>query len=362
LDPLISEVFEDGVTRAEYLHGYFLNAQRQEGTTVWCHLDGQFSIRQWSDSQQNLLSNQLYESFGHVASSAGLARSPFGYVGSDGYYGDPQLDLLLVGLRQYDPASGRFVSQDPGRFDYNWYLYVEASPVDDSDPTGLMSSRCTYNRLEYDLSTSSPPWLDFLGEIPIGYGRIKPKVNCRVSLRATHISCQTHCKDCVRVRTVECQGGAVAECTGELVWYPPLPKWFPLADWLQVWGFVSVNYELRGKVKKDPCVGCPVCGVEGKLRVSIGARGGIRDPKKRCEAWGGVEVQGRAIWAAECDCKSCHLTGQVCGAGRARLFASCLRWRYTWIQEIRSCLPYTKTDAGSGTNACGELARLCPGL
>src|SRR5690606_16406876 len=67
------------------------------------------------------------------------------------YYRDPELGLYFLGMagngtspggRFYDPAAGRFVTQDPIGFkaeDNNFYRYVGNNPVNEIDPSGLES-------------------------------------------------------------------------------------------------------------------------------------------------------------------------------------------------------------------------------
>jgi uncharacterized protein RhaS with RHS repeats len=38
--------------------------------------------------------------------------------------------------RYYDPGTGRFASEDPGRNGANWYAYVESDPTNAGDYTG----------------------------------------------------------------------------------------------------------------------------------------------------------------------------------------------------------------------------------
>ncbi|HZZ72523.1 MAG TPA: hypothetical protein VFE24_09735 [Pirellulales bacterium] len=46
---------------------------------------------------------------------AGPTENPFQYVGKQGYYREPELELYLLGGssggRYYDPATGRFLSE-----------------------------------------------------------------------------------------------------------------------------------------------------------------------------------------------------------------------------------------------------------
>jgi len=52
---------------------------------------------------------------------------------------DPETGLYYYRARYYDPAPGRFLSEDPKRFgaDANFYRYGFNDPVDNTDPLGL---------------------------------------------------------------------------------------------------------------------------------------------------------------------------------------------------------------------------------
>lgn len=81
-----------------------------------------------------------YDSFGKVtsASTPAAAGSLFGYAGS--VY-DVTTGLSYMNARYYDPASGRFLSEDPLGFaagDMNVYRYVGNNPVNLVDPSGLL--------------------------------------------------------------------------------------------------------------------------------------------------------------------------------------------------------------------------------
>ena len=56
---------------------------------------------------------------------------------------DSEGGLYFYRARYYDPASSRFLSEDPTGFEggINFYKYVEDDPVDTSDPFGLQSKK-----------------------------------------------------------------------------------------------------------------------------------------------------------------------------------------------------------------------------
>jgi RHS repeat-associated protein len=79
-----------------------------------------------------------YDSFGAESGVTGTFELPLGYAGGlrDGVTG-----LVRFGLRDYDPASGRFVAKDPSFFSgspENLYGYAANNPITQKDPTGLV--------------------------------------------------------------------------------------------------------------------------------------------------------------------------------------------------------------------------------
>jgi len=79
-----------------------------------------------------------YDAFGRIRSdSAPSFDLPIGFAGG---LADPVTGLVHFGLRDYEPASGRWTSRDPaqlGGHDFNLYAYVGSSPVGFRDPFGL---------------------------------------------------------------------------------------------------------------------------------------------------------------------------------------------------------------------------------
>ncbi|MEW1552198.1 ricin-type beta-trefoil lectin domain protein, partial [Streptomyces tsukubensis] len=80
--------------------------------------------------------------FGVDRSPSPSWRSHQGFVGGDD---DASTGLVHLGAREYEPATGRFISADPlidiaDPIQINGYSYSENNPVTFSDPTGLMSA------------------------------------------------------------------------------------------------------------------------------------------------------------------------------------------------------------------------------
>jgi len=100
--------------------------------------DGLGSIAGLSDASGAVTGAFTYDSFGRVVrSTVPNVGNPYGYTGREL---DSESSLFFYRARYYDPAIGRFLSQDPVPFaeggDTNAYAYVRNNPVNVIDPTG----------------------------------------------------------------------------------------------------------------------------------------------------------------------------------------------------------------------------------
>src|SRR5581483_8739420 len=74
-----------------------------------------------------------YDAYGKVLSQTNKSLAlPIGFAGG---LADPQTGLVRFGIRDYDPASGRFTERDPTLYagGLNLYAYVGGDPVDRVD-------------------------------------------------------------------------------------------------------------------------------------------------------------------------------------------------------------------------------------
>ncbi len=81
----------------------------------------------------------LFDGFGARVGTNG-AGDPFsGFAGQFGGYYDPQNGLTLFTHREYDTATGRFLTRDPMGYDggINLYAYARNSPICWADPSGF---------------------------------------------------------------------------------------------------------------------------------------------------------------------------------------------------------------------------------
>ncbi len=133
------EVDSSGTLLARYAQGAGIDealAEVRGGTSGFYEQDGLGSVTSLSGSASALADTYTYNSFGISTASTGTLLNPFQYTGRD--Y-DTETGLRYYRARYYDPASGRFLSEDPLRFggQINFYSYVLNDPINFADPFGL---------------------------------------------------------------------------------------------------------------------------------------------------------------------------------------------------------------------------------
>jgi len=77
-----------------------------------------------------------YDAWGsiRIGTSAGDPKNR--YCASLGHQQDDELGLIYMRARYYEPASGRFVSQDPELSGANWFAYCQGDPINYFDSSG----------------------------------------------------------------------------------------------------------------------------------------------------------------------------------------------------------------------------------
>jgi RHS repeat-associated protein len=131
-----------GVIVARYLHGDQLDeilARYRPGQgTAWYLTDHLGTVRDIVDATGAVIQHIDYDSFGNIVfQSAPLFGDRYAFTGREW---DAAAGLYYYRARYYDPALGRFISQDPIQFaagDSNLYRYVSNSPLNATDPLGL---------------------------------------------------------------------------------------------------------------------------------------------------------------------------------------------------------------------------------
>ncbi|MDB9526004.1 hypothetical protein PN498_08405, partial [Oscillatoria sp. CS-180] len=141
----IALVFNEAGTQTHrYLHGpnidQILAEETADGAVHWALTDHQGSVRDVIDNSGTILNRIVYDSFGQVTSETNPDFDfRFGYTGRER---DEATGLMYYRARYYDPAVGRFLSEDPMGFDAgdaNLYRYVFNSPTNYTDPDGQLA-------------------------------------------------------------------------------------------------------------------------------------------------------------------------------------------------------------------------------
>lgn len=136
-DRIDSCILSDGA--ASYQHGLGLISETRSTTTKFFHLDSLGTTRALTDASGSKTDGLETDAFGMVVSTSGtpLGSRPFGFAADHGYQSDSDTGLQQLGYRFYDASIGRFLSRDPIREGYNWYIYCDNNPVNNVDPQGL---------------------------------------------------------------------------------------------------------------------------------------------------------------------------------------------------------------------------------
>ncbi len=138
----MEQEFEDGVlqqTRVHFLGGRGIEAvvaidhtQGNSATLRWLLYDGHGNLVRTMAPDYTLSDWQFRGVWGEVRGSLQLGR---GYCANLGHPED-ETGLVYMRARYYEPATGRFISEDPAGDGMNWYLYAEGNPVGKVDADG----------------------------------------------------------------------------------------------------------------------------------------------------------------------------------------------------------------------------------
>ena len=127
----------------------------QDGAGVAAYLtrDHLGSIREHVASAGTLMLRRDYDPWGTLSATAAAVGS-WAFTGREW---DSEIGLHYYRARYYESSLGRFIGEDPNRpaDGPHHYRYVQNNPVTFTDPTGLMTWKCTV--LVFTVG-ASPPW------------------------------------------------------------------------------------------------------------------------------------------------------------------------------------------------------------
>jgi RHS repeat-associated protein len=117
-----------------------LESRRSAGETQFYHYNGLDSTDSLTDPTEVITDQYTLDAWGETVASSGTSPQPYQWIGRRGYYYDTDTGRHNLRRRDYESAIGRFLSEDPlgpDSGDGDLYRYVENSPVNATDPSGL---------------------------------------------------------------------------------------------------------------------------------------------------------------------------------------------------------------------------------
>jgi RHS repeat-associated protein len=121
-------------------------------TILYLHHDQQGSTRLITSSTGVVAGTTTYDAYGNTLATTGTATTPLGY---DAQYTNTDTGLIYLRAREYDPATGQFMSVDPKVAETAApYSYSADDPMSGSDPSGMavagqVSPRSFQDREQY---------------------------------------------------------------------------------------------------------------------------------------------------------------------------------------------------------------------
>ncbi|MBQ7262124.1 MAG: hypothetical protein IJR14_00240, partial [Synergistaceae bacterium] len=142
LSHVLSETDASGALQAYYTRGGDVLISMSRGNAKsWYLFDGHGSVRMLADASGQITDGWTYDAWGELTSRTGVTENAYLYAGERF---DRTTELYQLRARYMDPKTGTFLSMDPwqgNRHDpitLHKYLYANADPVNNVDPTGMM--------------------------------------------------------------------------------------------------------------------------------------------------------------------------------------------------------------------------------
>ena len=151
LSQVLAEYDENGSLTTLYTRGDELISQERNGVKSYYLYDGFDSVRMLTDEGGSVTDTYTFDAFGNLTDSTGDTENSYLYRGEQ--Y-DSSTGLYYLRARYMNPSTGTFITMDEYAgsvfepVSLHKYLYANANPVMNSDPTG-------YETLKGQLTTAA---------------------------------------------------------------------------------------------------------------------------------------------------------------------------------------------------------------
>ena len=130
--------YDGGAVIASYVRGANLLRSNTSTGSAYYLYNGHGDVTGLTDGFGALTWEYDYDAFGNEREIAGqdpaIDANPFRYAGE---YLDLETNTYYLRARNYNPATGRFLTEDPAMDGLNWYTYAGNNPIMFVDPWGL---------------------------------------------------------------------------------------------------------------------------------------------------------------------------------------------------------------------------------
>jgi RHS repeat-associated protein len=115
-----------------------LQTLRTSGSNHYYLTDGLGSVAALTNSTGAVVNTYSYDAFGAILTADEQTPNPWRFVGAYNYLFDSETGLYKVGIRYYEPGTGRWTQPDPLDDDEvgNLYIYGGQDPINNADPDG----------------------------------------------------------------------------------------------------------------------------------------------------------------------------------------------------------------------------------
>ena len=155
------------------------------GTKSWYLYDGHGSVRMLANGTGQTTDTWSYDAWGETTSRTGVTENDYQYAGERF---DRTTELYQLRARYMDPKTGTFLSLDPyqgNRHDpasLHKYMYANANPVNNVDPTGLTSIAEMSGAMAGQGILAGANGLNFWAVLGLMGGRAKAIVGATIAL------------------------------------------------------------------------------------------------------------------------------------------------------------------------------------